>query len=404
MELRAEIPTKVSQIENDRNFVSRNTVTEMIPTKVSQLENDKKYLGIVPDGARDSGFDKVVYGSWINNDLGWITSTALDPINEKIPEQASSENQLADKDFVNSSIMTNTAYFKGTFNSVDELPTDRVTPNDYAFVIGQDSEGNTTYNRYKFTADGEWLFEYTLNNSSFTSNQWATINSGITATTLDDYAKKDEIDNTKILANSDIDIDNPKEGDIYISGDGRKFKYIRDLSAPWGIVWDENDPNASTHNFTINVYDGPDNEWFADISVIDEDDQDDIYIEHMAEEPTEIDFTYYTQYHGKAVKGLGVYKWEVVSLATADEVPTKMSDLQNDKGFLTNKDIEPSTNPAYEGQGVAFKSEFSDWATNADYVNWAGINNKPTVLDTPENIATKNYVDEMIGQVMTEEF
>ena len=105
-----------------------------------------------------------------------------------IPRQATSENQLADKDFVNSSIMTNTAYFKGTFNSVDELPTDRVTPNDYAFVVGKDSEGNTAYNRYKFTADGEWLFEYTLNNSSFTAEQWATINSGITSASLDEYA------------------------------------------------------------------------------------------------------------------------------------------------------------------------------------------------------------------------
>lgn len=75
-------------------------------------------------------------------------------LDDVIPEQASLYNQLADKDFVNSSIMTNTAYFKGTFNSVDELPTDRVTPNDYAFVVGKDSAGNTAYNRYKFTADG----------------------------------------------------------------------------------------------------------------------------------------------------------------------------------------------------------------------------------------------------------
>ena len=105
-----------------------------------------------------------------------------------IPRQATSENQLADKDFVNSSIMTNTAYFKGTFNSVAELPTDRVTPNDYAFVVGKDSAGNTAYNRYKFTADGQWMFEWTLNNSSFTAEQWATINSGITSASLDEYA------------------------------------------------------------------------------------------------------------------------------------------------------------------------------------------------------------------------
>ena len=42
-------------------------------------------------------------------------------INEKIPAQASAENQLADKDFVNSSIATNTANFIGTFTSVELL-------------------------------------------------------------------------------------------------------------------------------------------------------------------------------------------------------------------------------------------------------------------------------------------
>jgi hypothetical protein len=35
-------------------------------------------------------------------------------ITEKIPEQASSSNQLADKEFVNSSISTATATFRGT--------------------------------------------------------------------------------------------------------------------------------------------------------------------------------------------------------------------------------------------------------------------------------------------------
>ena len=32
------------------------------------------------------------------------------------------------------------------------------------------------------------MFEYTLNNSSFTAEQWATINSGITSASLDEYA------------------------------------------------------------------------------------------------------------------------------------------------------------------------------------------------------------------------
>ena len=161
-------------------------------------------------------------------------------IQEVIPAQASSENQLADKDFVNSSIASNTANFIGTFANVPALLayTGTITNNDYAFVVNSERDFasttemnsydktlltdfdygwvpngsnydlyrfdiltqtwvlkvtntaksdvtlNTAYNRYKAVV-GEnnltWLYEYTLNNSSFTADQWAAINSGITA-------------------------------------------------------------------------------------------------------------------------------------------------------------------------------------------------------------------------------
>ena len=103
-------------------------------------------------------------------------------INAKIPAQASSTNQLADKDFVNSSISTNTANFLGTYSTLAEIEAiPNPTNNDYAFLETADSSGNNLYDRYKYSAeDGEWLFEYELNNSSFTAEQWATINSGIT--------------------------------------------------------------------------------------------------------------------------------------------------------------------------------------------------------------------------------
>jgi len=163
-------------------------------------------------------------------------------INGKIPSAASTSNQLADKEFVNSSIATNTANFIGTFNNVSDLESysGEVTNNDYAFVINsvvtnngndwasfadlnaydktlltnfdyawvidgtkfdlyrfdivnqtwdlrasdidKDSELlNTAYNRYKATVEDNvvtWMYEYTLNNSSFTAEQWAAINSG----------------------------------------------------------------------------------------------------------------------------------------------------------------------------------------------------------------------------------
>lgn len=110
-----------------------------------------------------------------------INTSSISSIDEKIPAQASSENKLADKDFVNSSISTNTAYFRGTFESIQalELYSGEKTNNDYAFVVGIDTAGNTKYSRYKWN-DVSWVFEYDLNNSSFTAEQWAAIQSGIT--------------------------------------------------------------------------------------------------------------------------------------------------------------------------------------------------------------------------------
>ena len=111
-------------------------------------------------------------------------TSAIADITTLIPVAASSTNQLTDTNFVNSSIATNTAYFIGTFSSVAELEaySGTLTNNDYAFVTSTDTAGNTVYNRYKYNGSTQtWVFEYALNNSSFTSDQWAAINSGITS-------------------------------------------------------------------------------------------------------------------------------------------------------------------------------------------------------------------------------
>lgn len=104
-----------------------------------------------------------------------------------------SENPVQNKaiyNFVNSSVATNTAYYisdnGNPFTSVADLEaySGEVSNNDYAFVTGVDGSGNTYYDRYKATVVDDvvtWGKEYRLNNSSFTSNQWSTINSGFTA-------------------------------------------------------------------------------------------------------------------------------------------------------------------------------------------------------------------------------
>jgi len=123
----------------------------------------------------------------------------IDAIEAKIPVAATSQNQLADKQFVNSSIATNTANFKGSYNEVSDL---QLTPaasradiatalagtitgadnNDYAFVqiptaVGTPNE-IARVERYKFNGSS-WAFEFELNNSGFTADQWAALNSGI---------------------------------------------------------------------------------------------------------------------------------------------------------------------------------------------------------------------------------
>ena len=125
----------------------------------------------------------------------------IDAIEDKIPSAASDQNQLADKNFVNSSVATNTATYRGSYNLVSDLSLtisathaqvgtalagaiNTADNNDYAFVQVPTADATPTViasvDRYKF--DGtDWTYEYTLNNSGFTAAQWTSINSAITS-------------------------------------------------------------------------------------------------------------------------------------------------------------------------------------------------------------------------------
>lgn len=74
----------------------------------------------------------------------------LAPIKNLIPVQASALNQLADKAFVNSSISTSTADFRGTFTDLQTLQSTEGDKNDYVYYNHVDSVGNTVFDRYKY--------------------------------------------------------------------------------------------------------------------------------------------------------------------------------------------------------------------------------------------------------------
>lgn len=129
----------------------------------------------------------------------------IDTIEAKIPAQASSSNQLADKNFVNSTVQTASANFRGNWANwasvpmnADEYPADYAgvkTPstNDYMVVQDASSYSVQTVGTWRFKYSGLWSTdgrngwqpEYQVNETPLTAQQLAALNSGITSTLVE---------------------------------------------------------------------------------------------------------------------------------------------------------------------------------------------------------------------------
>lgn len=135
-----------------------------------------------------------------------ISTNASDisTINGKIPSEASTSNQLADKAFVGDSINSVTAYYITKNANGDQFATYaelaaattfysggvvRVpTKNDYTIVLSDEQHDNAT-TRYIY--NNGWEYQYTVNETALTQAQLNALNSGITAgkvSTYDGYA------------------------------------------------------------------------------------------------------------------------------------------------------------------------------------------------------------------------
>lgn len=172
-------------------------------------------------GANDfTGGNEVVAGTVINftGTINDLTTTAqlnainsgattakineIDTINGLIPSQATTSNQLADKAFVNSSVQTATANFRGNWTDWATVPTVATSyPADYAgsttptvndYLVVQDASDYTLDTldgtwRFKYTGDWSvdgkagWLPEYQVNETPLTAAQLAALNSGVTS-------------------------------------------------------------------------------------------------------------------------------------------------------------------------------------------------------------------------------
>ena len=164
-------------------------------------------------------------------------SNQLATVQDVIPATASSQNQLADQGFVNSSIQTATAYFRGDWSTWADVPSDpslypadatgNRTPitNDYMVVIADEQENGGTW-RYKYTGvwseqgKSGWMPEYQVNETPFTAAQNAAINSGVTAQAVADIAAMKTGKQDKLTAGTGITIDG---NTISASGGGGDF-------------------------------------------------------------------------------------------------------------------------------------------------------------------------------------
>ena len=183
--------------------------------KASPLMDGKASVGNSLKYARE---DHVHPSDTSREDIANKTTVVLGTSDSKYP------TDKAVAEFVNSSIATNTANYISNngepFTSLEQLEaySGPVTNNDYAFVTGTDSEGNTYYDRYKATVSGEtvtWALEYRLNNSSFTAAQWSAINSGITSALV-----------AKIHTHSNKDVLDGITSDKVNSWDGKEDAFV----------------------------------------------------------------------------------------------------------------------------------------------------------------------------------
>ena len=121
--------------------------------------------------------------------------SSISTIQSKIPTAASPTNQLADKDFVNSSINNMVSFFRGSFKSYEALvnkPWQTTDPtadfyvhnNDYAYVESDEMHNGEAW-RYVYVeiagGKSQWEAQFKINDSPFTQDQLNAINSGITS-------------------------------------------------------------------------------------------------------------------------------------------------------------------------------------------------------------------------------
>lgn len=183
------IPTKTSDLTNDSGFITASDVPAQVQSDWTEADTTSAaYIANKPNLA-------------LKEDVSNKAQTVIASSTTDYPSSA------ATAQFVNSSIATATARFLGNYTLTDlgltypatdfqiETALDAYsfqsapTNNDYVYVEIQNPQTTSVddmVKRFKFNGTN-WLYEYTLNNSSFTAAEIAAIDSGVNATKVNNY-------------------------------------------------------------------------------------------------------------------------------------------------------------------------------------------------------------------------
>ena len=197
------------QITGDIN--SQNDLMSLINSKQNNLA---------------AGTNIKIEGDVISNTYEYDDSgikSDIENIEKLIPTQATEQNKLADKDFVNSTVASSAANFRGLWNNWADVPTNaddypedyvgnkKPTHNDYLTIIDASDYTGLEAQQYRFYYVGEWdvagksgwMPQYKIG-VNFTAAQQAAIDSNITAAKVTEIDAKQNI----LTAGNGITINN----------------------------------------------------------------------------------------------------------------------------------------------------------------------------------------------------
>lgn len=208
-----------------KDIVDTTADLSTYPISANHIKNDDVIIVLNDsDAAGATTYRRYHNGAWVLK--GVLCKTEIDALKALIPDAASPTNQLADKAFVNSSVQTATANFRGNWATWADVPTSAgAYPVDYAgsktptvndYLVVADASGfpgQTLVGTWRFKYSGTWatngkngwLPEYQVNEEPLTMAQLAALNSGVSAALLDDMqADIDRVDGKTAELDGDL--------------------------------------------------------------------------------------------------------------------------------------------------------------------------------------------------------